>query len=61
MRFTNLYVSHEVIVNLIAATTTRKRLRVNAEMDDTKYEKGIKMTDTKLVDIGIARDDYRSE
>jgi hypothetical protein len=61
MRFTNLYVSHDVIVNLIAATTTHKGLRVHAEMDDAKYEKGIKMTDTKLVDIGIARDDYRSE
>jgi hypothetical protein len=49
------------MVNLIAATTTHKGLRVHAEMDDAKYEKGIKMTDTKLVDIGIARDDYRSE
>ena len=35
-------VSHEVIVNLIAATTTRKGLKVRAEIDDAQYEKGIK-------------------
>ena len=34
-------VSHEVIVNLIAATTTRKGLTVQAAIDDARYEKGI--------------------
>ena len=34
--------SHEVIVNLIAATTTRKGLKVRTEIDDAQYEKGIK-------------------
>jgi hypothetical protein len=51
-------VSHEVIVNLIAATTTRKGLKVRAEIDDAQYEKGIKVTDAA---IRIARDDFHGE
>ena len=54
-------VSHEVIVNLIAATTTRKGLKVRAEIDDTLYEKGIKVSDTALESIQIARDDFHGE
>src|SRR3990167_2649249 len=40
-------VSHEVIVNLIAATTTRKGLKVRAELDPNLYRKGIKVRDRK--------------
>lgn len=54
-------VSHEVIVNLIAATTTRKGLKVRAEIDDAHYEKGIKVTDTQFAAIRIARDDFQGE
>ena len=53
-------VSHEVIVNLIA-TTTRKGLKVRAEIDDAQYEKGIKVTDTQLAAIRIARDQFHGE
>ena len=35
-------VSHRVIVNLIAATTTKTGLTVQSELDDSKYPKGIK-------------------
>jgi len=38
-------VSHEVIVNLIAGTTTRTGLRVQAELDEGTYPKGIKISD----------------
>jgi hypothetical protein len=37
-------VSHEVIVNLIAATTTRTGLRVQSQPDTGKYLKRIKMS-----------------
>jgi Rhodopirellula transposase DDE domain len=40
--------SHEVIVNLIAGTTTRTGLTVIAELDDTLYPKGIKITDREM-------------
>jgi hypothetical protein len=37
-------VSHEVIVNLIAATTTRTGFRVQSQLDTGKYRKGIKIS-----------------
>lgn len=54
-------VSHETIVNLIAATTTRKGLKVKAELDSGLYPKGIKITDEELEKINIFREDFHGE
>ena len=54
-------VSHEVIVNLIASTTTRKGLKVRAELDSNLYPKGIKVTDEEFASIRITRDDFHGE
>jgi transposase len=54
-------VSHEVIVNLIASTTTTKGLRVNCELDRNKYTKGIKVTDKEMNSINITRHDFHGE
>jgi hypothetical protein len=54
-------VSHETIVNLIAATTTRKGLKVRAELDSSHYPKGIKVTDQELKAIQIKRDEFHGE
>ena len=54
-------VSHEAIVNLIAATTTRKGLKVRAELDITHYPKGIKVTDKELDSIQIERNEFHGE
>lgn len=54
-------VSHEVIVNLIAATTTRKGLRVRAQLDTNSYPKGIKVSDDEFASIRLARDDFHGE
>lgn len=54
-------VSHETIVNLIAATTTRKGLKVRAELDSSLYPKGIKVTDKELKSIQIKRDEFHGE
>ena len=54
-------VSHEVIVNLIAATTTRQGLKVRAAIDGAPYEKGIKVTDTEFAAIRIVRDDFHGD
>jgi hypothetical protein len=43
--------SHEVIVNTIAATTTRTGLTVHAELDTGNYPKGIKITDQQIKDL----------
>lgn len=54
-------VSHETIVNLIAATTTRKGLKVRAELDSNPYQKGIKITDEEFAAIRISRDEFHGE
>ena len=54
-------VSHEVIVNLIAATTTRKGLKVRAQLDTNPYPKGIKVSDEEFASIRLARDDFHGE
>ena len=54
-------VSHEAIVNLIAATTTRKGLKVKAELDDGLYPKGIKISDEELEAVRIFREDFHGE
>ncbi len=54
-------VSHEVIVNLIAATTTSKGLKVRAELDASLYPTGIKVTDRDFLSINIDRNDFHGE
>jgi transposase len=43
--------SHEVIVQTIAATTTRTGLTVGAELDTSAYPKGIKISDRQMKDL----------
>ena len=43
--------SHEVVVDLIAATTTRSGLTVHAELDPGSYPTGVKVTNAELVAI----------
>jgi len=45
--------SHQVIVNLIANTTTDKGLVVKAALDEAKYETGIKVTDEQMAALTI--------
>ncbi len=54
-------VSHQVIVNLIAATTTRTGLRVRAEVDPGKYPKGVKVSDKEVATIRLERDKFHGE
>ncbi len=43
--------SHEVIVQTIAATTTRTGLTVGAELDTSACPKGIKISDRQMKDL----------
>jgi hypothetical protein len=54
-------VSHEVIVNLIAATTTQKGLHVRAAIDDASYQKGIKVPDAEFTTIRITPDEFHGD
>jgi len=54
-------VSHEVIVNLIAATTTKTGLRVQSQLDTGKYPKGIKVGKTEFAAIQLRPDTFHGE
>ena len=53
--------SHEVIVALIAATTTLAGLKVNAERDESKYETAVKPSKDKMKAIPLKRADFHGE
>ena len=54
-------ISHEVIVNLIAATTTATGLRVHSELDTRSYPQGVRVSDAELAQVNIERDDFHGE
>lgn len=54
-------VSYEVVVNLIAATKTRKGLKVKAVLDKNLYKKGIKVSDQQLENVNIFRHAFHGE
>ena len=54
-------VSHEVVVDLIAATTTRTGLRVHAELDPGVYPTKIKILDEQMADLPLGRHDFHGE
>jgi hypothetical protein len=54
-------ISHEVIVNLISATTTNKGLQVECQLDKNAYPKGIKIPDEAMEQINIIRSDFHGE
>jgi transposase len=53
--------SHDVIVNTIAATTTRTGLRVEAELDTNTYDTGIKVTDTEIDALAMSRHRFHGD
>lgn len=54
-------VSHEVIVNLIASTTTESGLRVHAEIDSTEYPLGRKVSNAEIAKVNIQRHSFHGE
>jgi transposase len=54
-------ISHEVIVNLIAATVTRSGLEVRCEIDRNTYQKGIKVRDEELAAVNLKPDTFHGE
>ena len=50
-----------MIVNLIAATTTKSGLRVRAEVDPGNYPKGIKVSEGGGRQFRLERDEFHGE
>jgi hypothetical protein len=48
-------ISYRVIVDLIAATTTKTGLNVHCEFDDNKYPKGVVVSDDEMESLNIQR------
>jgi transposase len=54
-------VSLETLVELIAHTRTAKGLRVDAELDETVYPKGVQIDDEVMACLNIERDEFHGE
>jgi transposase len=53
--------SYAVVVNLISNTRTEKGLRIMAELDETFYKTGIKISDEEMEALTITCDDFHGE
>ena len=53
--------SHEVIINLIAATTTSTGLKVYAQLDKRPYPTKIEVTDEQLAAVNITRHSFHGD
>ncbi len=54
-------INHEVIVELIGATTTHTGLRVRAELDRGRYPLGVKVGDQELAAVPLVRHEFHGE
>ena len=54
-------ISHEVIVNLIGATSTRQGLAITAALDTNSYPKGKKVSDKALQAVNLSRASFHGE
>lgn len=54
-------VSHEVIVNLIKATTTAEGLKVEARIDEAIYPAGIKVSDEQMAQLNLKKEPFHGE
>jgi len=53
--------SMQVIVSLIAATTTATGLKVHSELDTASYRPGIKVSDKDVSEINLRRDKFHGD
>jgi len=53
--------SLQTIVELIGNTTTNAGLLVRAELDESEYETGIKVSDEQLAQVNLKRSDFHGE
>jgi hypothetical protein len=54
-------ISHEVVVNLIAATTTRTGLKVCSALDTNPYPAGLRVTDAEMETLQPQQDAFHGE
>ena len=53
--------THEVIIQLIANTTTTTGLTVQCRLDENDYEKGVKVSDADMAALNITPSNFHGE
>jgi hypothetical protein len=53
--------THEVVVNLIANTTTARGLQIKAALDPQPYPSGIEVSDAEMANVKIKKDAFHGE
>ena len=54
-------ISHEVIINLIAATATAAGLTVKSKLDPNTYPAGLKVSDQQMAELQLKRDKFHGD
>ena len=54
-------ITHQVIVELISATTTKAGLTVRSRIDETQYKKGIRISDRQMEKINLHPDHFHGD
>ena len=54
-------VAYQAIVNLIKSVKTNKGLKVEAELDENEYKKGIKVSDKEMKSLNIEPHDFHGD
>jgi hypothetical protein len=54
-------ISHEVIINLIAATTSKTGLSVKSDLDVNLYPAGVKVSDQQMAELRLRRDRFHGD
>jgi transposase len=53
--------SHQAVIELVGATTTRQGLRIHAELDSNTYPTGLRVSDAELAGVPLARHAFHGE
>jgi hypothetical protein len=53
--------SHDVVINSIAATTTRTGLTVQARLDDSTYPTGVKVSNAQMAALPVSRHPFHGD
>jgi len=53
--------SREVVINLIANTTTNKGLTIRTSLDENQYQKGIKISDKELSNVHLEKSAFHGD
>lgn len=54
-------ISYQLIVDLIASTTTKTGLTVHCELDANTYPKGVAVSDDEMRNLNIMRAEFHGE